>query len=364
MGSWDTAFHTLIRGATVPKNRRPKFELKLKIIDLNNVPLVSGTSYIKWHLPSSASAEHRGRTLKAIIKDHKVHWDYEKKIPVKLTVDKNGLLQDFEINFEVLQEYSSGARGERILLGNVKLNLAEYVEGSDDSEDGITRRYLMQDSKINSTLKTSILMKQIDGDRNFTTPPLKTAPVFGGIAGIMTSEQGDPDDLGHMPSMSSKTRELGELQDMYRKTLAASWTCRMGELPADECIENIFAGGDGWSKHSGRTLTETLSSAKSTEDSTGDAESGAEMRHPAGHHRRTSSGQVRHNGDKHRDHKRKESKNNGFSGPSTGIGGRTSIESVRPGSREKQRTSQRQAHEIDEFEAREDLRSWEISVRE
>ena len=180
----------------------------------------------------------------------------------------------------------------------------------------------------------------------------------------MTSEQGDPDDLGHMPSMSSKTRELGELQDMYRKTLAASWTCRMGELPADECIENIFAGGDGWSKHSGRTLTETLSSAKSTEDSTGDAESGAEMRHPAGHHRRTSSGQVRHNGDKHRDHKRKESKNNGFSGPSTGIGGRTSIESVRPGSREKQRTSQRQAHEIDEFEAREDLRSWEISVRE
>ena len=82
-----------------------------------------------------------------------MHWDYEKKIPVKLTVDKNGLLQDFEINFEVLQEYSSGARGERILLGNVKLNLAEYVEGSDDSEDGITRRYLMQDSKINSTLK-------------------------------------------------------------------------------------------------------------------------------------------------------------------------------------------------------------------
>ena len=63
------------------------------------------------------------------------------------------MLQDFDINFEVLQEYSSGARGERILLGNVKLNLAEYVEASDNSEEGITRRYLMQDSKINSTLK-------------------------------------------------------------------------------------------------------------------------------------------------------------------------------------------------------------------
>lgn len=126
-----------------------------KIIDLNNIPLVAGTSYIKWHLPSSNSAEHRGRTLKANIKEHKVNWDYEKTIPVRLTIDRNAYLQDIEIHFEVLQEYSSSARGERILLGNVKLNLAEYVEGSDDTEGGITRRYLMQESKINSTLKVS-----------------------------------------------------------------------------------------------------------------------------------------------------------------------------------------------------------------
>ena len=26
------------------------------------MPLVNGTSYVKWHLPSSTSAEHRGRT--------------------------------------------------------------------------------------------------------------------------------------------------------------------------------------------------------------------------------------------------------------------------------------------------------------
>ena len=82
-----------------------------------------------------------------------MNWDYEKTIPVRLIIDRNGYLQDSEIHFEVLQEYSSGARGERILLGNVKLNLAEYVEGSDDTDGGITRRYLMQESKINSTLK-------------------------------------------------------------------------------------------------------------------------------------------------------------------------------------------------------------------
>ena len=33
---------------------------------------------------------------------------------------------------------------------------------------------------------------------------------------------------------------------MYRCALAASWSCQPGELPANECIEDIFAGGTGW----------------------------------------------------------------------------------------------------------------------
>jgi hypothetical protein len=50
-------------------------------------------------------------------------------------------------------------------------------------------------------------------------------------------------DLQHA---SNKSREHGELQDMYRRTLAASWVAQADELPADECIEDLFAGGDGW----------------------------------------------------------------------------------------------------------------------
>lgn len=33
---------------------------------------------------------------------------------------------------------------------------------------------------------------------------------------------------------------------MYRRTLAAYWSAQPGELKADECIEDIFAGGNGW----------------------------------------------------------------------------------------------------------------------
>ena len=64
------------------------------------------------------------------------------------------MLQDCPLHFEIFQEYAAGSRGEQIMLGKIKLNLAEYCDAHDGStEDGLSRRYLMQDSKINSTLR-------------------------------------------------------------------------------------------------------------------------------------------------------------------------------------------------------------------
>jgi hypothetical protein len=87
-----------------------------------------------------------------------VNYDYDKSLHVRLVVGKDQMLQETWIHFEILQEYSSGGRGERITLGLIKLNLAEYVDvghqhDQHDADTGITRRYLMQESKINSTLK-------------------------------------------------------------------------------------------------------------------------------------------------------------------------------------------------------------------
>ncbi|KAI5369792.1 hypothetical protein Slin15195_G006700 [Septoria linicola] len=270
----------------VSKSRRVRFELTLRIVDLNNVPLVTGSSFIKWHLPSSNAAEHRGRTNKCAIRDHRVRYDYEKQTAIRLTVGKDGMLQECPIHFEVQQEYSSGGRGERIKLGDVHLNLSEYVDtaldqpvspghgggggggsGGDaaaaaaatDANEGITRRYLMQESKINSTLKIGIHMRHVEGTRDYYAPALRTAPVFGGIAGIISSSEPTstphvgPDNAESMqesipPSFNVNNREMGEMQDMYRRTLAAFWTSQPGELKADECIEDIFSGGDGWGK--------------------------------------------------------------------------------------------------------------------
>ncbi|KAL1900709.1 hypothetical protein Cpir12675_000843 [Ceratocystis pirilliformis] len=258
--------------------RQPRFELHLKIYDLNNVPLVAGWSLIKWHIVHSIHAEHRGATERRAIANHRVHYSYSKLVGnVRIPIDKSLRLSECWLELEVLQEYSSGGlRDEKVPLGKVRVNLGEFVEesmnmdiqllsrrrpaamassaaGSSlssqyDVQDGIIRRYLLQDSKINSTLKIGVLMVQVDGDRNYSAPPLKTAPVFGGLAGVFVGEAPDQEDGNKVPMIASnKARDVAEV-DLYRSMLIASWNCPLDELRADEAIEDIFHQGD--SKHS------------------------------------------------------------------------------------------------------------------
>lgn len=380
---------------------------------MNNVPLVSGGSLIKWHFPHSIHSEHRGKTQKCPIANHRVEYSYSKVIPIRITVDRNNNLTECPIEFEVLQLFNTNGtvngngpapvREEKTTLGVVRLNLAEYVEESEsilrdgpggispflgspggpaaadfrfghsrnrsslsavtpapadgnspqylrsDAEekeqerpmtamttktfattapvtpaegvqDGVVRRYLMQDSKINSTLKISILMIQVEGERNFIAPPLKTAPVFGGIAGLMAGDVLDPNAdvhsaarkphqaaadlaLGQLPSLSHKSRDVFELQDCYRRVLAASWESQPGELTADQCIEDIFSGGDGFrtdmssAANTPSPISRGRGGYSNNANSFGDRDSrGHKKKHSFGgghgHHFRSASGQY------------------------------------------------------------------------
>lgn len=323
----------------VGKAKRPKFELHLKIYDLNNVPLVSGNSFIKWHLAGSIHAEHRGRTAKCPISNHHVDYSFSKVVPsIRISIDKNNNLTECPLELEILQEF---AGADKITLGYVKLNLSEYVtdgensfkEASsehkkrrshpsagptsapknvqppkhDDDVEGIVRRYLMQDSKVNSTLKIGIHMVQLDGERNFLVPSLKIAPVFGSISGLKTGDQAE-DDAGSVPNIA-KSRDTSEVHDLYRRTLAAYWSSQPNELPADECIEDIFSGGNGWKTR--RDHSSTSSNSDETEEHSGTLRPSDFRRmtqqyhaHPGhnGHH-----GHYGHHGHQGRQHQRTQS---------------------------------------------------------
>ena len=210
---------------------------------------------------------------------------------------------------------------------------------------------------------------------------------------------------------------------MYRRNLAAFWTAQPGELRADECIEDIFAGGDGWGRLGGTQKASPVANggAQSDHSMTGTGSHGRDdlskdrqgvppssfsrnsrtsheapphARHHSGfndfasrhwHRRGTPSqggstttikgGLAREQEPKGHSHVKSSSINSidsaiedaGYVGDhhhNRDVG-------IRPGSLEEQAQelkaddvrnarSSRAKHEVDEFDLREDLRSWRI----
>lgn len=96
-----------------------------------------------------------------------------------------------------------------------------------------------------------------------------------------------------LPSLS-KNRDVAEVQDLYRRTLAASWTRQPSELYTDECIEDIFSGGNGW-----RTKHRSATSPDSEDDYDEDGENSGtlrpnDFRRMGMNHRRNHSGSSSH----------------------------------------------------------------------
>jgi len=135
---------------------------------------------------------------------------------------------------------------------------------------------------------------------------------------------------------------------MYRRTLAAYWSAQPGELKADECIEDIFAGGDGWgdrakpydSHHATKFAVGGDSSPSMSE-----SDSAIAMRN------------TRRDG--HR--KSHETLRPGDVINSPSGRGRGSLEQqAHQLKAEAERKRYRPSHEVDEFDVREDLRSWQL----
>lgn len=257
-------------------------------------------------------------------------------------------------------------RGGRMQLGTVSLNLAEYTQLNDmldnnEGEDGmVIRRYLMQDSKVNATLKLGLRMKQTEGDTTFIPPPLKSAMVIGGIAGIMSAESGESED---MPTISAKTRELAEAQDIYRRTLAASWACSAGELPPDRLVEDLFAGGDGGRMEPPLRPTRlplaAAAAAKGHHHLESDYSDSDSKRTVTPHHLSPNSAQPGYNQPRQHRHHHSESQ----SSMNSGVSGRGSIDQHVQASHASRRAERREPQEHTEFDMRDDLRSWQVTVK-
>lgn len=222
------------------KSSRPKLKVHLQIHELSSIPLVTGQVFVKWHILHSSRGECRGKTDRAPIIDHKAGWtNYRRECTFKVGIGRGGVLQERMLIMEVWVEMISGR--ERLRIGNVAVNLSEYASVKSE-----TRRYLLQESKMNSTVKVTISVVHVEGSRDYSTPPLKKAQMFHGITNLLAENKDLPQISRGIEQQNSKHVLHSPTQEMYRRTFAAQWRVQAGELAPGDVVEEIFKGGTGW----------------------------------------------------------------------------------------------------------------------
>ncbi|KAG5366240.1 hypothetical protein CJU89_0654 [Yarrowia sp. B02] len=208
---------------------RPRFNLKLKIIELANVPQLTGVGIVRWHLTDHRRNDSRGRTEVAQIRNHRAEWNYETSMEFRMRIDDDKMLHGSSIMFDVFVESRTNRQNDKEIntsdrnhLGRVELNLAEYAQ-----DEPITHRYLLRQSKVNSLLNISIDMEQLRGDTDYMIPPLSTQHIFGAM---------------HQKEASEALDATCE----YRREFARGYFVSPQGVPVNKCIEEIFHGGDGF----------------------------------------------------------------------------------------------------------------------
>ena len=190
------------------------------------------------------------------------------------------------------------------------------------------------------------------GGTDCVRPPLKSAMAFSGIAGVVSPEQGERDELsgGPMPSINTKSSEAADMQDLYRRTLAASWNSHSTDLPADKLVEDLFAGGTAWDNGTDDTRSSRLDDSLRVSESPG---VGTDF-NPA----RLSPGFERHS--KSPSGSRLNLQTDGKHPGLNARRGGSIEQQIYDNPRTKGFKSRTPENEVSEFDVRENLRSWEI----
>ncbi|KAG1176313.1 hypothetical protein G6F70_006430 [Rhizopus microsporus] len=150
----------------VSKHRKIDFSINVTIQDLANVPLVSGIYHVKWKLKN---AEHTsGSTSRSPIRDHSIFWGYPINTLAHLVISKDNILGPCELKLQVFQEIGGKYAGSGL----------------------VSRRYLLDECKFNSTIKLSIRMDQVsESTTSYDTPPLKKQQAFIDIPTMIINER-------------------------------------------------------------------------------------------------------------------------------------------------------------------------------
>ncbi|KAI8049767.1 hypothetical protein BDF22DRAFT_698541 [Syncephalis plumigaleata] len=153
----------------VPKDRLVKASLSLEIQELRD-----WTYYVQWRIRDATGSREAGVTERAPIRDHCVGWHSEVQGTFSFMIGKDGMLLPCPIRLRICHVLVGAGETERIGY----LGLAPQ-----------SRCYLLQDSKMNSTLVLNISLRQTFGDIVYRTPPLNMSQINVDLSGIIKEHQ-------------------------------------------------------------------------------------------------------------------------------------------------------------------------------
>ncbi|KAI8076737.1 N-terminal C2 in EEIG1 and EHBP1 proteins-domain-containing protein [Halteromyces radiatus] len=226
----------------VSKHRKVAFEINFIIQDITNVPLVSGSYFVKWKLQKASQST--GITTKEHIKEHCVVWSFPVTTTAELVISKQHLLTPCELKLEIFQQVG-GSNAKQ--MGSLSINLSEYA-----TSGFITKRYLLEECKFNSFIKLSIEMKQITNvDEPFSVPPLTKPPRQTDISVMISntaSEKKEDSSIAHSISGSTSERSMQHHSNGILKsqsTLSLPQFCRNKPFFTDDpspqdLVEQLF----------------------------------------------------------------------------------------------------------------------------
>ncbi|KAI0819357.1 N-terminal C2 in EEIG1 and EHBP1 proteins-domain-containing protein [Trametes gibbosa] len=146
-------------------------------------PIINGAAVSSTAL--QLSSEARGMTPWAKLQSYNVKWEHTISVVVQMDVHRetSDLLPN-ELKLVVMQRVIPGDPDspQHPRIGVVYLNLAEYADAGT-----ITRRYLLRQSKTNATLKLSIELEHIGGEKHYKPPPLRKGEILASVSGILNN---------------------------------------------------------------------------------------------------------------------------------------------------------------------------------
>ncbi|PVV04959.1 hypothetical protein BB560_000525 [Smittium megazygosporum] len=139
--------------------RNVQFDFNIKFESLDNITLINNLFYLKWNLAGSS-----GSTENLPVSGHSVKLDINLNSKLKIPHDRAKRLTHCNLSVRVGMIKSNNKKAR---FGDLVVNLSEYARFNDTS-----RRFILQNCKVNATLKISISATQIAGITDFITPAL------------------------------------------------------------------------------------------------------------------------------------------------------------------------------------------------